>query len=181
MRRSGAVLLLGLLVAAGAGAGSAGAQPAGRGRMTFVAQTPWVAAGGLFQVRVHVDRPAGASNLEFALTVFPAVATRSDFGETLADRMGDTPLIALQPVALADLRPEANGDVVAPTGLIFDAPTAVFNVPVAESHRNRDLVPAEGDLTLGPSIRRLEKPVVPRVLVVVQDDFAIQLVEFTHR
>jgi hypothetical protein len=28
---------------------------------------------------------------------------------------------------------EANGTVVDPTGLIFDAPTAVFNVPVAES------------------------------------------------
>lgn len=110
MRRFGAALLLGVLVAAGAGA--AGAQPANRGRMTFVGQTPWVATGGLFQIRVHVDRPTGASNLEFALTLFPAVATRSEFGETLADRMGDTALVALQPVALADLRPEANGDVV---------------------------------------------------------------------
>jgi hypothetical protein len=93
--------------------------------MTFVAQTPWVATGGVFQIRVHVDRPAGASNLEFALTVFPAVATRSEFGETLADRMGDTPLIALQPMALADLRPEANGDVV-------------LNVPIRDPNQPRD-------------------------------------------
>ena len=128
MRRFAAVLVLSLLVAAGAGAAGAGAacaQPAGRGRMTFVAQTPWVATGGLFQVRVHVDRPAGASNLEFALTVFPAVATRSEFVETLADRMGDTAHVALQPVALADLRPEANGDVV-------------LTVPIRDPNQPRD-------------------------------------------
>ena len=124
MRRFSAVLVLSLLVAAGA-AGVAGAQPAGRGRMTFVAQTPWVATGGLYQVRVHVDRPTGASNLEFALTVFPAVATRSEFGETLADRMGDTALVALQPMALADLRPEANGDVV-------------LTVPIRDPNQPRD-------------------------------------------
>ena len=125
MRRLAAALLLSLLVAAGAGAGAAAAQPAARGRMTFIAQTPWVATGGVFQIRVHVDRPAGASNLEFALTVFPAVATRSDFGETLADRMGDSPLITLQPVALADLRPELNGDVV-------------LSVPIRDPSQPRD-------------------------------------------
>jgi hypothetical protein len=124
MRRLAAVLLLSLLVAAGAGV--AGAQPAAApGRMTFVAQTPWVATGGVFQIRVHVDRPTGASMLEFALTVFPPVATRSEFGETLADRMGDTALVALQPIALADLRPEANGDVV-------------LNVPIRDPAQPRD-------------------------------------------
>ena len=108
MRRFAAVLLLSLLVATGA----AGAQPAGRGRLTFVAQTPWVATGEDFLIRVRVDRPTGASNLEFAVTVFPAVATRSEFVETLADRMGDTALVALQPVPLAGLRSESNGDVI---------------------------------------------------------------------
>jgi hypothetical protein len=87
-------------------------QPAAPGRMTFVAQTPWVGTGGDFLLRVHVDRPTGASILEFGLTVFPAVATRSEFGETLSDQMGDSALVALQPVPLAGLRPEANGDVV---------------------------------------------------------------------
>ncbi|MGI8983362.1 MAG: DUF6049 family protein, partial [Acidimicrobiales bacterium] len=96
----------------GAGYRAQPAPPVGRGRMTFVAQTAWVPVGGAFQVRVHLDRPTGASILEFALTVFPAVATRSEFGETLADRMGDTALVALQPVPLDSLRPEANGDVV---------------------------------------------------------------------
>ena len=126
MRRLAAMLLLSLVVGAGAGVGGvAGAQPASRGRMTFVAQTPWVATGGVFQIRVHVDRPTGASMLEFALTVFPPVATRSEFGETLADRMGDAALVSLQPVALADLRPEANGDVV-------------LNVPIRDPAQPRD-------------------------------------------
>jgi hypothetical protein len=113
--RGRAALLLALLVAATLGAGAAGAQPAppaGRGGMTFVGQTAWVPAGGDLQIRVRVDRPTGASNLEFAVTVFPAVATRSEFVETLADRMGDSALVALQPVPLAGLRTEANGDVV---------------------------------------------------------------------
>lgn len=110
--RARTIVLLVLVVAAMAGpAGAQPAPPADRGRMTFVAQTPWVPAGGDFLIRVRVDRPTGASNLEFALTVFPAVATRSEFGETLADRMADTALVALTPVPLAGLRPEANGDV----------------------------------------------------------------------
>ncbi len=110
-RLAGALLLLSLAVAADLT--TAAAQPAtGRGKLTFVAQTPWVGAGGDFLLRVKVDRPTGASNLEFGLTVFPAVATRSEFGETLAGRMSDSALIALQPVPLSSLRPESNGDVV---------------------------------------------------------------------
>ncbi len=91
----------------------AGAQSApGKGKLTFVTQSPWVPAGGDFRVQVRVDRPTGASNLEFAITLFPAVATRSEFGETLADHMADSALVALQPVPLTSLRPEPNGDVV---------------------------------------------------------------------
>jgi len=92
--------------------GAAAQTPTGKGKVTFVAQTPWVPAGGDFLLRVRVERPPGASNLEFAITVFPAVATRSEFGETLSDHMSDTALVALQPVPLAGLRPESNGDVV---------------------------------------------------------------------
>ena len=119
--RAAAAMLLALAVVAAlgpTGTAAAGAQqpPApNRGRMTFVAQTPWVGTGGNFLLRVRVDRPTGASNLEFALTIFPAVATRSEFGETLSDRMSDSALIALQPVPLAGLRPEPNGDVVIET------------------------------------------------------------------
>jgi hypothetical protein len=109
--RAAALLVVLLLVATSVG--PAAAQPApGRGGITFVAQTPWVATGGNFLVRVRVDRPAGASVLEFVITVFPAVVTRSEFGETLADRMPDAPLVTLQPVPLMSLSPEPNGDVV---------------------------------------------------------------------
>ena len=108
---AGALLVLVLLT----GLGPAGAQPgppaAARGRMTFVAQTHWVPTGGDFRIRVRVDRPTGASNLEFVVTVFPAVATRSEFAETLAGRMADTPLVTLTPVPLASLRADTNGDV----------------------------------------------------------------------
>jgi hypothetical protein len=112
-----AALLLSLLVAGiAATVGPVAAQPAppppGKGKLTFVAQTPWVATGGDFLLRVRVDRPTGASNLEFGMTLFPAVATRSEYSETLADRMSDSALIALQPVPLASLRAEANGEVV---------------------------------------------------------------------
>jgi hypothetical protein len=93
------------------------APPPAKGGMTFVSQTPWVPTGGDFQLRVHVDRPTGASNLEFDLTLFPAVATRSEFGQTLADQMSDSPLVALQPMLLSGLRPEANGDVIVTVGI----------------------------------------------------------------
>lgn len=112
-RRAAAVLAVLLLATVFGPAAGAQAPPApARGRMTFVAQTPWAATGGDFLVRVRVDRPTGASSLEFVLTVFPAVATRSEFAETLADRMGDTPLVTLQPVPIAAARTEANGDLV---------------------------------------------------------------------
>jgi hypothetical protein len=117
--RLAAVLLLAIMATATPGS-SAGdraavaqpAPPAAKGRMTFVSQTPWVSTGGDFLLRVHVDRPPGASNLELDLTLFPAVATRSEFGETLSDHMSDSALVALAPVPLSSLRPESNGDVV---------------------------------------------------------------------
>jgi hypothetical protein len=110
--RRTAALLLALVVATVLAPAASAQQPPARGRMTFVAQTPWVSPGGNFLLRVRVERPTGASNLEFAMTIFPAVATRSEFVETLADQMGDAPHVALQPVPLSTLREESNGDVV---------------------------------------------------------------------
>ena len=111
-RARGAALVLAFALAATLAPAALAQQAPARGRMTFVAQSPWVAPGGDFHLRVRVDRPTGASNLEFALTIFPAVATRSDFVESLADQMGDSALIALQPVLLSSLRQDANGEVV---------------------------------------------------------------------
>ena len=50
-----------------------------------MAQTPWVGADGQFGVRFKVVRPTGPSNLEVAVSVYPAVAFRSEFQETLAE------------------------------------------------------------------------------------------------
>ena len=117
--RLGGAFLLALALVAALGPSAVAQQPPApaRGRMTFVAQSPWVGAGGDFLLRVRVDRPTGASNLEFVMTVFSAVSTRSEFGETLADRQGDAPLVALQPIALANQRVESNGDVVLSIGI----------------------------------------------------------------
>ena len=52
--------------------------------------------------------------------------------------------------------------------------------PVAESHRDRDLVAAERVLTLRVRVGGIEQPVVPRVLVVVQNQLAVELVELAH-
>ncbi|MGI8809225.1 MAG: DUF6049 family protein [Acidimicrobiales bacterium] len=158
-RRSAALLLLVLAVAAtlGSAATAQPAPPPGKGRMTFVAQSPWVGAGGDMQVRVRVDRPTGASDLEFALTLFSAVATRSEFGETLADRMGDAPLVALTPVPLASLRPETNGDVIV---------TVPIQDPALSRNPARVLLPRrDGVYPLRVELRdRLAGSVVDRVV-----------------
>src|SRR4029079_14134385 len=54
------------------------------------------------------------------------------------------------------------------------------DVTLAESHRHRHLVAAERVLTLRPRVRRIEQPVVPRVLVVVQDELPVELVALVH-
>ncbi len=55
------------------------------------------------------------------------------------------------------------------------------HVSLAEAHRDGDFVPAQRVLPFRLSIGMLEQPVVPRVLVVVQDELAIELVELAHR
>src|SRR4029079_4733332 len=54
------------------------------------------------------------------------------------------------------------------------------HVAVAEPDRDQDLVSTERVLTLRERIGRVEQPVVPRVLVVIEDELPIQLVELGH-
>lgn len=114
MRRAAAALFLAALALAALlpPASAQAPPPAGKG-LTFVAQTPWVAAGGEFNLRVHVDRPPGLTGLELALTVYPAVATRSEFDQTVADKMSGSPLVPTVTVPVGALRAESNGDSVA--------------------------------------------------------------------
>ena len=54
------------------------------------------------------------------------------------------------------------------------------DVAVAKPHGDRDLVSAERVLALGLRIRGIEETVVPRILVVIENQLSIQLVELGH-
>jgi len=79
--------------------------------MNLTFQTPWVGASGDFSLRLHLERPSGQSDPEVAVTIFPAVATRSEFALTIADKIGPTPLLPVQAVPVSSLVPDAAGDV----------------------------------------------------------------------
>ncbi|HEX2023095.1 MAG TPA: DUF6049 family protein, partial [Acidimicrobiales bacterium] len=67
--------------------------------------------GADFVLRLRIQRPEGPSNLEVAATVYPAVATRSEFAETLRDRTTKAPLLPVQVFPLSALQADAAGDV----------------------------------------------------------------------
>ncbi len=154
--RSLAVAVLGLaaLVLAGAaGAGPAanaataaatgGATQAG-GRLDFVGQTPWVGANGLFGLRLKVTRPSGPSNLEVAVTVYPAVAFRSEFQETLAGRIFGDPVLPEKVFPLGSITAEPNGDYVMTTPATLGGRDGVH--PVRVELRDRDDLEVVDDL-----------------------------------
>ncbi|HEX2274221.1 MAG TPA: DUF6049 family protein [Acidimicrobiales bacterium] len=89
------------------------AQRAGsdNGSMTLSWQSPWVGADADFMMRLRIQRPKGPSNLEVAATVYPAVATRSEFAETLRDRTTKAPLLPVQVFPLGELEADGAGDV----------------------------------------------------------------------
>ena len=81
------------------------------GALVFLAQTPWVPAGGEFAVRFRIDRPVNPANLEVNVAVYPAVATRSEFDETVRDRLEAAPLPGMAPFPVSALAPDINGDL----------------------------------------------------------------------
>jgi hypothetical protein len=86
--------------------------PPAKGSMTLVYQSPWVGASGDFSLRLHVERPAGPADPELAVTIYPAVATRSEFAVTLSDKITTAPAIAPQTFPLSSLVPDGStGDV----------------------------------------------------------------------
>jgi hypothetical protein len=84
-------------------------------RLTY--QSPWVDAAGDFTMRLRIERPDGPSNLEVAVTVYPPVATRSEFAITLKDQANGAALLPAQVFPLADLAPDAAGEVTVPLHL----------------------------------------------------------------
>ncbi len=107
MRRAPIAALVAVLAAVLA-PGPASAQAPG-GRVVFVSQTPWVGAGGEFTVRFRIDQPVRPTDLEVQVNVYPAVATRSEFNETLRDRLETAPLPGMAPFPLPSLAPDAAG------------------------------------------------------------------------
>ncbi len=80
-------------------------------RLVFVSQTPWAGAGSEFALRFRVDRPPGPSNLEVAISIYPAVATRSEFAGTLQDKVFGQPVMPTAVFPLGALPTEAGGDM----------------------------------------------------------------------
>lgn len=110
MRRAAAVAAL--VVALLAPVAPAVAQAPG-GRLVFVGQTPWVGPGGEFTVRFRIDRPVNPANLEVQVNVYPSVATRSEFNETLRGRLQSAPLPGMAPAPVASLGPDVDGELAA--------------------------------------------------------------------
>ncbi|MEA2703272.1 MAG: hypothetical protein QOD63_1217 [Actinomycetota bacterium] len=104
--------------------------------LVFVSQTPWAGAGGQFALRFRVDRPAGPSNLEVAISIYPAVATRSEFAGTLQDKVFGQPVMPTAVFPLGALPTEAGGDLTATVPLdLGRRPAGVLPVRVTLRER----------------------------------------------
>lgn len=95
------VTVVGLLTFPAPTDARAGAQENDTSSIGLASQTPWVGAGGEFTLGLDVksDRPPG--DLEVTVTVFPAVATRSDLGLTFTGRTTGDPVAGPLPYSLA--------------------------------------------------------------------------------
>ncbi|MDQ1442734.1 MAG: hypothetical protein QOG97_2962, partial [Acidimicrobiaceae bacterium] len=67
-------------------------------------QSTWVADGGTFRVGMAVTTPDPAT-ARVQMSVYSALSTRSDFTETLADRIHTSRLKVFEPVELSSLGP----------------------------------------------------------------------------
>ena len=64
-----------------------GAQPTPSGQVSLASQTPWVAAGGTFQLRVDIAGVRRPDAVDVAVTVHEPVTSRSQFRRTLEGRL----------------------------------------------------------------------------------------------
>lgn len=79
------------------------------GAIRLVGQTAWVPQGGEFALRLAATSRT-PSELEVAVTIYPAVGSRSAFNETLDDRVAGSP-VSVKPEALSDLPHDADGTI----------------------------------------------------------------------
>ncbi len=107
------------------------------GSIDFVAQTPLVTLpDALWGVRFTVARPTGPSNLEVAVSVYPAVAFRSEFQETLESRIFGDPVLPVDVHPLGSLTADANGEYSIAIAATLGAQDGVH--PVLVELRDRD-------------------------------------------
>lgn len=85
--------------------------PGPNGSMALAYQTPWMAGPGDFTMRLRLGRPSGPGTQEVAVTVYPAVGTRSEFDVTVGDKVTAPSVLPVQAFPLASLTPDANGEV----------------------------------------------------------------------
>lgn len=121
--------------AAAVGAGQTGGQ-AGEGQLGFFAQTPWVGVDGQFGVRFTVVRPTAPSNLEVAISVFPAVSFRSEFQETLENRIFGEPVLPVAVHPLGGLTADTSGIYSVAVAATLGTQDGVY--PVRVELRDRD-------------------------------------------
>jgi hypothetical protein len=120
-RLTAVVLALGASLAASASTGAAAAEPPGTIRL--VSQTAWVTTGGEFALRLRVTTKT-PDDLEVAVTVYPAVGSRSAFDETLTDRVRGS-AVSVNADPLADLPVDADG-------------TVTIRLPIQDPNQARD-------------------------------------------
>lgn len=119
------------------------AQPARR--LSLVAQTPFVAAGGEFSLRLRVDRTAVSASAEVVVTVYEAVGTRSEFALNLQDRFFGSPLAASRVEPLSILATDSAGEVRVAVPL--------QNPAEATDLRRLDLGPSDGVFPVRVALR----------------------------
>ncbi|MEW6153583.1 MAG: DUF6049 family protein [Actinomycetota bacterium] len=102
-------------------------------RMTLVSQSPYVGPGADLVFRLRVERSGLPAGSEVVVTVYRPVQTRSEFAQTLEDRIGRPAALEPHRVALAAVTPEANGDVT-------------VRVPVGELGETNGVFPTRVDL-----------------------------------
>ncbi|HEX6596773.1 MAG TPA: hypothetical protein VF045_07550, partial [Acidimicrobiales bacterium] len=124
-----ALAVLGSLAPVTAGAqGQSPAPPPSR-KMALTFQSPSVAPGTDFLLRLRVERSVPPS-AELHVTVFRAVQTRSEFAQTLDDRIARPIAAAAPPMAVGSLPADPNGEVTVRVPVELGTADGVFPVRV---------------------------------------------------
>lgn len=81
------------------------------GRVSLASQTPWVAAGGTFSMRVDIANVRRPEALELSVTLHPAIGSRSQFVQTLGGALLGDPLWRGPDVAIAGAALDSGGAI----------------------------------------------------------------------